>query len=97
MSNRDDIKHIKSTVKVDDVLSRVGALPLRRVATGRVGPCPICGHGNNKSRAFRVSTDGHAWYCFGDCRRGGSVIDLVMALEGGNVAAAMRQLRAGLS
>lgn len=97
MSNRDDIKHIKSTVKVDDVLSRYGALPLRRAATGRVGPCPICGHGNKNSRAFRVSADGRAWYCFGDCKRGGSVVDLVMALEQCDVAAAMRQLRAGLS
>lgn len=81
MSIHDDIKRIKESVTVDDVLSRYGALPLRRVATGRVGSCPICGHGNKRSRAFRVSADGRAWYCFSDCRRGGSVVDLVMALE----------------
>lgn len=87
-----DIEHIKATVTVDDVLSRYGVLPLRRVATGRVGPCPICGHGNKKSRAFRVSADGRAWYCFGDCRRGGSVIDLVMAIEKCDAAGALRWL-----
>lgn len=92
MSERLDINHIKATVTVDDVLSRYGAAPLRRVAAGRAGPCPICGHGNKKSRAFRVSADGRAWYCFGDCRRGGSIIDLVMALEKCDVVTTSRLL-----
>lgn len=76
------IEHIKATITIDDVLVRYGAAPLRRVAKGRAGACPICGTGKNKrSRAFTVSADGRAWYCFGDCQRGGSVVDLVMAIE----------------
>ena len=89
----DDIKRIKATVTVDDVLARYVATPLRRVAKGRAGACPICGAGNNKkSRAFTVSADGRAWYCFGDCRRGGSVIDLVALLQGETIADAIARL-----
>lgn len=87
------ITRIKTTITVDDVLARHGATPLRRVAKGRAGSCPICGAGTNKkSRAFTVSADGRAWYCFGDCRRGGSVIDLVMALERCSLAEALGRL-----
>lgn len=89
-----DIKRIKETVTIDDVLSRYVATPLRRVATGRVGACPICGGANRKSRAFKVSADGRAWYCFGDCKRGGSVIDLVMALERCDLPTAAKLLAA---
>ena len=40
------------------------------------------------------SADGRAWYCFGDCKRGGSVIDLVMALERCDIAHAVATLYA---
>lgn len=93
MTRANTIERIKASVTVDDVLARYGAPPLRRVANGRVGACPICGAGKAKrSRAFKVSIDGRAWYCFGDCRRGGSVLDLVLALEQCNVTAAVRSV-----
>ena len=92
MAKTTDIDQIKATVTVDDVLARFGVAPLRRVAKGRVGACPICGSGNKKSRAFTISADGRAWYCFGDCQRGGSVIDLVMALDQCDVRQALRRL-----
>lgn len=95
MTNTSTIDRIKATVSVDDVLARMGASPLRRITTGRVGACPICGVGKAKrSRAFRVSLDGRAWYCFGDCKRGGSVIDFVMVLNNCNVAKAVKLLGA---
>jgi hypothetical protein len=95
MTNGNTIDRIKATVTVDDALARMGASPLHRSATGRVGPCPICGAGKAKrSRAFKISTDGRAWYCFGDCKRGGSVIDLVMAVERCDVRTAVIWLRA---
>jgi DNA primase len=94
MTKADTIRQVKATVTVDDVLARYSATPLRRVAKGRAGCCPICGTGKNKtSRAFTVSADGHAWYCFGDCQRGGSVIDLVMALDQCDVRQALIVLR----
>lgn len=82
MANDHATDRIKATVTVADVLSRSGVAPMRRAADGSVGACPICSTGKNKrSRAFTASANGRAWYCFGDCRRGGSVIDLVMAMR----------------
>lgn len=41
--------------------------------------CPI--HRGTNPRTFVVSTAKNAWRCFGDCNRGGNVIELVAALE----------------
>lgn len=83
------IKRIKAAVTVDQVLSSYG-VTARAGATGRVAACPI--HGASKaSRAFRVSKDRCAWYCFG-CDQGGSVIDLVMAIEDCDVPRAAKIL-----
>lgn len=77
-----DIAEIKRRVAVDDVLAAHGRVNLRRTSSGRAGACPICSTSKNtKSRAFTISADGRAWYCFSACNRGGSVVDLVMALE----------------
>lgn len=93
MAKRTDIEQIKATVIVDDVLARYGVVPLRRVAKRRTGACPICSSGTQKtSRAFTISADGRAWYCFGDCKRGGSVIDLVMALDRCSLTDAIQKL-----
>jgi DNA primase len=82
MTSDNSIARIKERIVVSDVLARYGSGPYRRTAKGSAGPCPICSNGKNKrSRAFTISRDDRAWYCFGTCRRGGSVIDLVMALE----------------
>ncbi len=81
MTKLPDMKRIKREITIDRALATYGAHTLKPAGKGRVGACPI--HGASKSsRAFRVSADGHAWYCFGDCTRGGSVIDLIAALEG---------------
>lgn len=94
MTGKSEIERIKASVTVDDVLARYGAQPLRRVTNGHAGACPVCGAGKNKrSRAFTVSADGRAWYCFGECQRGGSVIDLVMLLEQCSAAEAIKWLR----
>jgi len=82
MSQATPIARIKEQIAIVDVLARHGAGPFRSTPAGASGPCPICSDGKNKrSRALRISRDGRAWYCFGRCQRGGSVIDLVMALE----------------
>jgi DNA primase len=94
MANEHSIGRIKATITVADVLARHSAEPLRRGAKGHIGACPICGTGKNKrSCAFTVSLDGRAWYCFGDCQRGGSVVDLVMAVERCDVRTAINTMR----
>jgi DNA primase len=94
MLDKRTIDRIKATITVADVLARHGAAALRRGIKGHVGACPICGTSKNKrSRAFTVSPDGRAWYCFSDCRRGGSVIDLVMALEACEARTAIKMIQ----
>ena len=81
MTKFPDMQHIKRDVTIVSALAHYSALPLKASGAGFSGPCPI--HGASKSsRAFHVSADGRAWYCFGACSRGGSVIDLIAELEG---------------
>ena len=81
MTQSPDMQRIKREITIVRVLEQYPALPLKTSGAGFSGPCPI--HGASKSsRAFHVSADGRAWYCFGACSRGGSVIDLIAALEG---------------
>ncbi|KUO56028.1 MAG: hypothetical protein APF80_12365 [Alphaproteobacteria bacterium BRH_c36] len=72
------LDNIKASVPIDIALAHYG-ITLKVSGNRLTGVCPIH-HGSNK-RAFVVSADRRAWYCFGDCRRGGSVLDLVMTLE----------------
>jgi DNA primase len=73
MINYDDIKH---SVSIGEVLRRYGfRVPARdnyRIA------CPL--HGGRDAN-FSVSERAGLWNCFSVCGRGGSVIDLVSALE----------------
>ncbi len=69
---------IKNRVPVDVALTHYG-VTLKQQASRLVGRCPI--HGGSNDRGFVVSPDRRSWYCFGDCSRGGSVLDLVMELE----------------
>ena len=58
-----------------------------------VGCCPIPGH-EDRTPSFNVwpSETGGSWYCFGACARGGDVIDLCQAVEGGEPWEAMMTL-----
>jgi DNA primase len=58
-----------------------------------VGHCPIPGH-NDRTPSFHIwpSEAGGSWYCFGACARGGDVIDLCQAVEGGESWEAMMTL-----
>jgi CHC2 zinc finger len=87
-----DMQRIKREITIDAVLAHYGVTITKRSGSARVGACPIHGAATT-SRAFRISADGHAWYCFGDCQRGGSVIDLVAALEGCSICDAAAILR----
>jgi len=41
--------------------------------------CPI--HNGTNDKQFVVNIQKNAWTCFGDCRKGGSILELVAALE----------------
>lgn len=57
---------------------------------GKESVC-ICPFHADQSPSFRVNTDKGTWYC-DPCKVGGSVIDLVMKLDGLDVKAAMEKL-----
>ena len=73
------MQRIKDEVLVPRALERYLKHPLKRDGAGYATSCPI--HDGNNKRAFRVSADGRAWYCHGECKRGGNVLDLIAALE----------------
>lgn len=72
---------VKSRVSLEAVLDRYGLRPgfTERRST-LLGPCPFCGAGGK--RGFTVSLAKNAWYCFGNCKRGGNVLDFVALKEG---------------
>ena len=74
-----NMQRIKDEVLVPRALERYLKHPLKRDGAGYATSCPI--HDGNNKRAFRVSADGRAWYCHGECKRGGNVLDLTAALE----------------
>lgn len=73
-----DFQRINRDAAIEQVLDRYG-VSLKVSGRQLAGCCPI--HGGSNPRAFVVSRTKNAWRCFGDCNRGGSVIDLVAELE----------------
>ena len=67
---------VKRDIKIGDVLTRYGIWHPDRIEY-RI-PCPI--H-NGRDANFSVSERDGLWNCFSVCGRGGSVIDLVSALD----------------
>jgi DNA primase len=71
---------VKAQVSIDDVLRRYGFFDsLKQQGAQLVGHCPF--HKDSKP-SFKVTPERNIWHCFGACRRGGDVIDLVCAVEG---------------
>ena len=68
---------VKRDIRIGDVLTRYGIWHPDRIDY-RI-PCPIH-HGRDAN--FSVSERDGLWNCFSVCGRGGSVIDLVSALDG---------------
>jgi len=58
-----------------------------------VGRCPIPIH-TDRTPSFHIwpSEAGGSWWCFGACARGGDVVDLCQAVEGGEPWEAMMTL-----
>ena len=76
---RIDMARIKAEVLVTMAIESYLKHPLKRDGAGYATSCPI--HSGSNKRAFRVSADGCAWYCHGQCERGGNVLDLIAELE----------------
>ena len=82
-----DFGRLKLAAPIERVLATYG-VPLKRRGTQLVGRCPI--HKGSNPRAFVVSPAKNVWRCFGDCDRGGSVVDLVSLFENASPSAAAR-------
>ena len=71
---------LKAAVTIEQVLERYGLLTsLRRSGDSLSGPCPL--HGGHNATQFRVSLSKNCFNCFGDCHRGGSIVDFVSLKE----------------
>lgn len=84
-----DFQYIKERVPVDVALSHYG-MTLKPAGAKLVGCCPV--HQGSNNRQFTVSSDRRSWYCFGDCSKGGSVIDLIAGIEDCSLVDAARLL-----
>ena len=80
-------EQLKRTVSLTMVLAHYG-IELRPQGQQLYGPCPIH-HGSNK-RQFTVKPATSEWHCFGDCKRGGAMLEFVAAMENVEIIEAAR-------
>jgi len=85
-----DVEGLKA--KVDILRVAEGYTTLRHKGRAWTGRCPLPGHEDNRP-SFAVYADTNSWCCFGGCG-GGSVIDLVMRVEGVDFKTACERLGA---
>ena len=79
-TKRISFARLKQQISIVAVLDWYGlSSHLKKRGTQLVGTCPI--HRGSNSEQFSVSLVKNVWRCFGDCNRGGSIIDLVAALK----------------
>src|ERR1700680_1167584 len=69
------------------VLAHYG-IDLRSQGQQLCGTCPIH-HGSNK-RQFTVKPATSEWHCFGNCKRGGAMLEFVAAMESVEILEAAR-------
>jgi len=85
-----DFEAIKSRVPITAVLEHYRIQGLKRSGKAHLrGRCPL--HVGEGRETFHVDTAGQVFHCF-SCRAGGSVLDLVMAIEGCGLRQAAAQL-----
>ncbi len=77
---RKAIAAVKDAVEVEDYAA--GLTELRPAGNTQRGWCPV--HAGSSPDSFAVYTAERRWYCF-RCCRGGDVIDLCRAVEGGEL------------
>ena len=75
-----DYKLIKTCVSMVMILDHYGWLRELKGAGNTVrSRCPI--HKGSNDKQFVVNIRNNTWCCFGDCRKGGSILELVAELE----------------
>lgn len=85
-----DFEAIKRRVPIAVVLEHYRIQGLKRSGKAHLrGRCPL--HGGEGRETFHIDTMEQVFHCF-SCRAGGSVLDLVMAIEGCGLRQAAEQL-----
>lgn len=91
MKARIDFGAIKNSIAITAVLEHYGWKGAHRSGRDALqGPCPI--HGGKRLDTFHVDARRNVFHCF-SCQAGGSVLDLVAAMEGCSVYQAAGWLR----
>ena len=88
-----DFDAIKSKHRIEDVLVQRYNVVLRRASGGWLVKCPI--HNEQHGAAFSINERKQLWRCHGKCQTGGSVLDLVMAMDGAADAKAAAEILEG--
>jgi len=76
-----DFKEIKQQVSIEMILDKYG-IETKKAGNGRYSCCPI--HNGHSPKQFSVNFEKNIWNCFGDCKTGGNVLDLVAMKEFGD-------------
>jgi DNA primase len=83
-----NFKELKERIRIMDVLQVLGLTErFKKVGDNLVGVCPLPSHVHGpmpNPEQFKIGRqDGvDVWHCFGDCQRGGDVIEFVKAMTG---------------
>jgi len=75
-----DYKQLKACVSIIMILDHYGWVRQLKGAGNTVRSCcPI--HNGSNDKQFVVNIRNNTWCCFGDCRKGGSILELVAEIE----------------
>jgi len=85
-----DLEQLKRGLSILKVLAWYGHEGFRKEGSEYVGACVV--HGGDNPTALHINPEKNLWHCFTRCG-GGTVIDLVMMLEGVGVGKALGKLR----
>ena len=77
-NKRVDFKALRQRMPIEHVLDMLG-IRLKKTGTQLRGPCPICS--SDSDRCFVVTPALNRFWCFGDCKSGGDVIELVARVK----------------
>jgi hypothetical protein len=88
-----DFDAIKARHPIENVLANRYGLNLRRASGGFLIKCPI--HNEQKGMSFSINEKKQLWRCHGKCQAGGSVLDLIMAMDGAANALAAAEILEG--
>jgi DNA primase len=74
-----DFRKVKDSVSITRILEHYDVLGEFSKRGDRLeGPCPI--H-DGDNRSFSITSAKNTWYCFGKCKQGGNILDLVAKME----------------